>query len=219
MTQQLGWAPVLADQSGEVYVDTNQMVGGDGEESGSVHFPFGRHAADRRFSRQMGRYEAAVQAPTAQAPVTTAELYQQAAATGILKENQFFGLGAVGILAASNGVLTQQINRNLWGKALVLESDAPAFILVDQINIAGIPWAIGNAGAPLSMWSSVTTRHGISFGRKIGLTGQAVFLQFTNGDPGSGHQVSAGMVVDEINPDMMQNIMERLFLTAATGHY
>jgi hypothetical protein len=148
-----------------------------------------------------------------------ADVYQAAAASGMISENQFNGLGSTTLAASGTGTLSDTINRNLWGKSLVLNSDAPAQVLVTGITVAGLPVNIGALGAPLSMFSHDSTRFGISFGRRLALTGQTFLVNVTNIDTGSAHQVAGGIIADELNPYAMQKWMETMLLQAASNGF
>ncbi len=217
----VGSVPVYHDpQSGEVYVDPADAQVGEVEESGRVYWPFGKRAKGRRQAvretrRSYGREEA---------QESPADLYQAAAAQGMVQENQYDGLGYTSIAAAtgattpSTASIEDTVNRNLWAKSIVLDSDAPSQVLVTAITIAGLPIQIGNEGAPLSMFATNATRFGISFGRKLALVGQQIQVTLANIDTGSAHNASGGVIADEMNPYAMQRLWERMLLSAAVEY-
>lgn len=226
----IGQVPVYLDNNtGEVYVDPDDVgaAGYDDDGSGAL-FPFRRQRRaerlDTRISRLEGRREqlrGPAQAPAAQ-PI--ADVYQQAAASGMVTENQYNGLGAVTLPVAvgatfGTGFLQDTINRNLWGKSLVLDSDDPPSVLVTAISVAGLPVNVGSQGTPLSMFASDSTRFGISFGRRLALTGQTFRVDLANIDTGGTHDVSGGIIADELNPYAMQRWMEKMLLSAAVDGF
>lgn len=231
MSYQIGTVPVYADESGEVYVDPEDVGAMDDEEEAGVVWPFGRQARLSRIDRRIARLEsrraalmgpgvapAAAPAP-AEEPImeaAPADIYQAAAAAGMIQENQYNGLGSVAIAASGVGFLQDTINRNLWGKSLVLDSDSPASMLVTSITVAGLPVNVGAQGTPLAMFEKDSTRFGISFGRRLALTGQTFRVDLQNIDAGSAHNALGGIIADELNPYAMQRWMEHMLLTAAT---
>jgi len=232
----IGYAPMhLDDQTGEVWVNPNESVGSTDDDDGSdgvgrVYWPFGRQARLRRIGRRLDRLSARQErlAPTEEiaeeAPVISespADLYQAAAAQGMVQENQYNGLGFVTVPKGAPGAtatLSDTINRNLWGKSLVLDSDAPAVVLVTSITVAGLPINVGNKGTPLAMFATNSTRFGISFGRKLALVGQSVVVSLQNIDAGVDHIATGGIIADEMNPYAMQRLWEKMLLTAAVDY-
>lgn len=227
--------PAYADDDGKVFVQPEDLnidtgEGEDEEESGLV-WPFGRRARLRRIGRRearLGRREARLMSKLdyeeeEEEPVSyeqsPADVYQAAAAAGMISENQYNGLANVALLASGAGFLSDTVNRNLWGKSLVLDSDAPALVLVTGISVAGLPVNVGAKGAPLSMFSATSTRFGISFGRRLALTGQTFLVNLLNIDAGSGHVASGGIIADELNPYAMQKWMEYMLLQAAVNGF
>jgi hypothetical protein len=218
MPSEIGSVPLyLDDNTGEVFVDPEDV-----DETGIV-WPWSREARmrriDRRIDRNVGRRERLLskENPMNDAPI--ADVYQAAAAAGMITENQFNGLGSATVAASGTGTLSDTINRNLWGKSLVLDSDDPAMVLVTAITVAGLPLNVGARGAPLSMFQHDSTRFGISFGRRLALTGQTFQVNLSNIDAGSGHTVSGGIIADELNPYAMQKYMETMLLHAAAGGF
>lgn len=225
MAQMIGYVPAYADEAtGDIYVNPDAgIVGGhDEDDSGFL----GPRARLRRLERRGGRiaareakirnrlgYDADDDEP---AP---ADIYQAAAASGMVNENQFNGLGFVALAASAVGFISDTVNRNLWGKSLVLDSDDPSSILVTAISIAGLPINVGSQGTPLSMFKHDSTRFGISFGRKLGLVGQTILVNLQNIDAGAPHTVSGGIICDELNPYAMQTWMERMLLEAAVSGF
>lgn len=222
--QLVGYLPAYADQTGNMYVDTNAALVGDaaGGDDDSGLLGLGGGARLDRIERRIGRLQARRDRIASRRGIaaveddeTPADIYQAAAASGMLNENQYNGLGAVVLAASGTGNLSDVVNRNLWGKSMVLESDDPSSILVTGISIAGLPINVGSKGTPLSMFKHDSTRFGISFGRKLGLVGQTILVQLQNVDAGSGHTVSGGIICDELNPYAMQRWMEQMLLEAA----
>lgn len=223
----VGYLPAYADSAGQMFVDTQAaLVGdvgdvGDIDDSGRLGLGRGaRRAAriDRRIARleaRRARLGGGGGVAVVDDDESPADIYQAAAASGMLNENQYNGLGAVVLVASGTGNLSDVVNRNLWGKSMVLESDDPSAILVTGISIAGLPINVGSKGTPLSMFKHDSTRFGISFGRKLGLVGQTILVQLQNVDAGSGHTVSGGIICDELNPYAMQRWMEQMLLEAA----
>ena len=220
---QIGSVPLYADEaSGEVFVNpADAQVGSADEESGFLGPKDHLRRIDRRLSRLQHRRERVLEREhkheggqmSEHAP---ADLYQMAASSGMVQENQYNGLGFTSVAASGTGALTDTINRNLWGKSLVLDSDSPANMLVTSITIAGLPVNVGSTGTSLSMFATNSTRFGISFGRKLALTGQQFAVNLQNIDSGSAHNVTGGIIADELNPYAMQLWMEQMLLTAAT---
>lgn len=221
----VGNVPVHYDpQSGEVFVDPADAQVGDIDdvaESGRVYWPFGKRARGRRQVVRAARRGYAAPEVAEESP---ADLYQAAAAQGMVQENQFNGLGYASIAAASSstspgsGTIENTVNRNMWAKSIVLDSDAPSQVLVTAITIAGLPIQIGTEGAPLSMFATNSTRFGISFGRKLALVGQEIQVTFNNIDTSSAHTATGGVIADEMNPFAMQRLWERMLLTAAVEY-
>jgi hypothetical protein len=232
MPIQIGSVPLYADeQSGQVFVDQDDVAAStddDVEDESGAYFPVGQRLREghlKRVQRRIGRLqrrEGRVEERIARhggnvnMSVAPADLYQQAAASGMVQENQYDGLGSVSVAASSTNTLSDTINRNLWAKSLVLDSDSPSNILITSITVAGLPINVGAKGAPLSMFATNSTRFGISFGRKLALTGQTFAVNLANSDAGSAHLVSGGIICDELNPYAMQLWMEQMLLTAAT---
>jgi hypothetical protein len=228
----IGSVPLYEDfDTGEVFVDPD-----DAEESTEVGAFGDRRRArrinrlDRRMSRLGDRYErlggSVEEAPDYEYPqeksmqAAPADVYQAAAASGMINENQYNGLGwiSIGAMAAgvpTAGALQDTINRNLWGKSLVLDADSASQVIVTGISVAGLPVNVGAQGAPLSMFEKDSTRFGISFGRRLALTGQTFRVDLANIDAGSAHVVTGGIIADELNPYAMQRWMEIMLLQAA----
>lgn len=225
--QLAGYAPVFVNEAtGDIGVDTNAMVAGD-DDSGAVYRPRRFARRQRRLARQEGRLanrrarwgmaDAVVdEADEEDAPIL--DLYQQATALGAVTENQFDGLGSDSMTAGGTGQLSDTMNRNVWAKGFVLDSDDPPSVLVTSITIAGLPVNIGNEGAPLSLFASNSTRFGIQFGRRPILVGQRVVIDLLNIDS-SGHIASGVLVCDELNPYMTQQLWERVLVQAAVDMY
>jgi len=223
MPQIIGTVPVYADDNGEVFVDPAD-VDSDSEEAGFLGL--GKRARLSRIDRRLGRLERRrgrvlskfddyeEEVPMEAAP--QADVYQAAAAAGMISENQFNGLGNVSLVASGTGSLSDTINRNLWGKSLVLTSDAPDQVIVTGVTVAGLPVNVGSQGAPLSMFAHDSTRFGISFGRRLALTGQTFQVNLQNVDAGNAHNVNGGIIADELNPYAMQRYMESMLLAAAS---
>jgi hypothetical protein len=205
---QIGFAPVHMDQSGNMFVDTDNVQGYD--ESDGVGGPGRISRLARRQNRLARKYAAASADYVDEMP--TADLYQLAAAKGLLQENQFDGLGSVAVAASGTGSLTDTLNRDVWAKSLVLDSDDPTSILVTSVTVAGLPYNVGSKGAPLSSWGSTSTRFGISFGRRPIGVGQAVVVNVSNLDAGAAHTVTGNLIVDELAPYMVQRLRERTLL-------
>jgi hypothetical protein len=229
-TVQIGSVPLYADEAtGEVFVDpADAQVGSAADEDDSGFLGLGAKAKARRIEKRIARLQRRRDKVSSKQQegdgtmfdAAPADLYQLAASSGMVNENQFNGLGAVVVLkTGANATLQDTINRNLWGKSLVLDSDAPSVILVMAITIAGLPLNVGNQGTPLSMFATNSTRFGISFGRKLALTGQSVVVTLSNVDTANDHTVSGGIIADEMNPYAMQRWMEQMLLTAATSGF
>jgi hypothetical protein len=228
-TVQIGSVPLYADEAtGEVFVDPADAQVGSADEDDSGFLGLGAKAKARRIEKRIARLQRRRDKVSSKQQegdgtmfdAAPADLYQLAASSGMVNENQFNGLGSVVVLkTGANASLTDTINRNLWGKSLVLDSDAPSVILVMAITIAGLPLNVGNLGTPLSMFATNSTRFGISFGRKLALTGQSVVVTLSNVDTANDHTVSGGIIADEMNPYAMQRWMEQMLLTAATSGF
>lgn len=151
------------------------------------------------------------------------DIYSHAAAHGMLIEGQVNGLGVVmlprrGDGGPGRGELRDCINRNVWGKALVLDARDPASAVVTMITVAGLPVNVGNQGTPLSAFTSNSTSFGISFGRRLALTGQTIVVTLENYDTAE-NMVTGGLLCDEMNPYAMQKWMEQMLLEAAVGGF
>ena len=229
-TVQIGSVPLYADEAtGEVFVDpADASVGAvdeDDDESGFIGL--GKKARARRIEKRIARLQRRrekiadkLEGEPTMFEAAPADLYQLAAASGMVNENQYNGLGSVTVpKTGATATLSDTINRNLWGKSLVLDSDSPASVLVTAITVAGLPINVGNKGTPLSMFATNSTRFGISFGRKLALTGQTVVVTLVNIDAANDHTVSGGIIADEMNPYAMQRWMEQMLLTAATSGF
>lgn len=226
----IGQVPLYADEaSGNVFVDSADVGAATGDDESGAYWPLGPHRRERhlanierridrlqereeRVKGRMARHEGSGMLHS----VAPADLYQIAAASGMVQENQYDGLGSVSVAASGTNTLSDTINRNLWAKSLVLDSDSPSNILITSITVAGLPINVGSKGAPMSMFATNSTRYGISFGRKLALTGQTFAVNLANSDAGSAHIVSGGIIADELNPYAMQLWMEQMLLTAAT---
>jgi hypothetical protein len=152
------------------------------------------------------------------------DIYQAAAASGLVTENQFCGLGAIEIPARTEkgpGVAKLQdcINRNIWLKSIVLDgSDGQDHVLVSSIVVAGLPINVGNQATPLVMFSANSTRSGVSLGRRLSLVGQTVVVSLENHSDKPVF-VSGGIICDEMNPYAMQTWMEQMLLQAAVSGF
>lgn len=212
--EQIGSVPVYVDnETGDVFVDPAD-VGAMGQREEQTGF-IGRRGRVRRLRQRQertGRRLAAAGEGEDDAPIH--DLYQHAVALGAVTENQFQGIGYATIAATTAGFVASQCNRNLWGKGMVLDSDDAPSMTVTGMSVAGLPINIGAVGAPLSMFQHDSTRWGLTFGRRIALTGQIIRVDAFNNDS-SAHSLSAGVVADEMNPYMSQAIWERLLVQAA----
>jgi hypothetical protein len=226
----IGYAPVKQDSAGNLYADTGTIVaGGDADiygetdedsivETGRLGVRGARNARslDRRIARLEGRRARRMgDQDEVVADAMPQDLRQAAAAAGMLAENQFNGLGSSNSVAAgASGSITDTINRHIWAKSLVLDalSDQANF-LVTAITIAGLPFQIGSKGAPLKMFAQDSTRFGVSFGRRLALTGQTFAVTCTNVGAGAD-TFTGGLIVDELNPYAMQAFMEHMLLQA-----
>lgn len=218
----VGSVPVYLDEAtGDLVADVDSI-----DEGGAL---FQRNPARRaaRLQRRMGRiqgklaqlgYDGPEEMVESQEGEPILDLYQQATALGAVTENQFDGLGSTSIAASSTANLSDTLNRNVWAKGFVLDSDDPPSILVTGISVAGLPVNIGSSGAPLSMFANNSTRFGIQFGRRPILTGQRVVINLSNIDS-SVHVASGALVCDELNPYMTQQLMERVLVQAAVDMY
>lgn len=233
MSTMVGSAPVyLNEATGDLIADVNaigemgEMGEVDGVESGYVFQPRRARRRQRRLARidarrarlaqKWGMAEEADAGGDDDAPIL--DLYQQATALGAVTENQYDGLGSDSLAAGGTGQLADILNRNVWAKGFVLDSDDPPSILVTAITIAGLPVNIGSEGAPLSLFASNSTRFGIQFGRRPILVGQRVVIDLLNIDS-SGHIASGVLVCDELNPYMTQQLWERVLVQAAVDMY
>lgn len=218
MLQAVGQTTVFLDpQSGNLLVDPN-AVGDGGEDEGGAIFGGGRHLRNKyeRLKRKAARRGIQIDDDDDGAPEEKPiqDLYQHAVALGVVTENQFEGLGFASIAATTAGFIQDTVNRNLWGKGIVLDSDDAPSMTVTAITVAGLPINVGAAGAPLSMFQHDSTRFGITFGRRIALVGQVIRVDAFNNDS-SAHSLSGAVVADEMNPYMQQALWERLLVQAA----
>ena len=226
MNDVIGSVPVYVDESGAAYVDPSDI------ESGAL-FPARRERRlGRRLSR-LSRREARLQGKldddgddeevvqqTVQRMEQPADIYAAAAASGMITENQYEGLGSKSITGlGGTGELSDTVNRNIWVKSIVLDSDAPGgTMLITAITFAGLPVNVGSLGAPLRAFSHDSTRFGINFGRRLVLTGQQIRITFQNVDV-TAHFVSGTCISDELNPYAMQKWMEQVLLQAAVSGF
>jgi len=114
--------------------------------------------------------------------------------------------------ATPTGTLSDQINRTLWIRGIVLDSDSPGFVIVTAASVAGIPINVGSKGAPIRMWSHDSTRVSFEFAPRMAMVGQTVSVSVQNIDAAAGHSASGGLVADEINPFAFQRTMEAMLL-------
>ncbi|NDC64323.1 MAG: hypothetical protein EBZ59_10150 [Planctomycetia bacterium] len=230
MSTMVGSAPVyLNEATGDLIADVNaigEMGEVDGmDDSGAVFSPRRMRRGqrrlariDRRRARLAAKYGIAEETESDDSDAPILDLYQQATALGAVTENQYDGLGSDSLAAGGTGQLADILNRNVWAKGFVLDSDDPPSILVTAITIAGLPVNIGSEGAPLSLFASNSTRFGIQFGRRPILVGQRVVIDLLNIDS-SGHIASGVLVCDELNPYMTQQLWERVLVQAAVDMY
>jgi hypothetical protein len=220
----IGSVPLYADDAGAVYVDPDDVEGVGAlsprrERRLSRRLDrLGRRSArisDRLYDDEEVEVQAAVQKME-----EPADIYAAAAAGGMITENQYEGLGSATISAGGTGSLTDTVNRNIWVKSIVLDSDEAGvgFLLVTGITFAGLPLNVGSLGAPLRSFAHDSTRFGINFGRRLALTGQQIRITFSNVDS-SGHTVSGTCIGDELNPFAMQKWMEQMLLQAAVSGF
>lgn len=208
--------PVYQDEDGNLYADDESGRIGDGI----------RRFRGRGISRRMGRLEARQGRMDRRAGYEgedfnfnpSQDLRSVAASKGLINENQINGLGYVEVAANTSASLSDSLNRAMWIKGFVLDSDSPSAILVDGLFVAGLPMHIGNKGTPLSTFSGAATRFGIQFGAKLVSVGQTVQVDITNADTGSQHLVSGGVICDEMNPQLVQHYMEQTMLHALTSY-
>ena len=178
--------------------------------------------AEVREARQ-ARHMSAVQARSGVAQNVTAPGIDALAAAkqaGLVVQNQYNGLGNVALAAvggANTGTLTDTVNRTLWIRGSVLDSDASAYILVTSVTVAGIPINVGSKGTPLGMFARDATRFGMEFAPRLASVGQVVTVALTNLDAGAAHIATGGVIVDEINPYAFQRIMENTLLQSVAG--
>lgn len=213
----VGHAPIYINEAtGDIVADVDGME----EDSGAVYRPRRAARRQRKAARLQSRLArlgyTEVDEETEDEPIL--DLYQQATALGAVTENQFDGLGSVSIAAGDTDTIQDTLNRNVWAKGFILDSDDPPSILVTAITVAGLPVNIGSEGAPLSLFDSRSTRFGIQFGRRPILVGQQVVVTLANIDS-SVHIASGAMAVDELNPYMTQQLWERVLVQAAVDMY
>ncbi|MCX7020723.1 MAG: hypothetical protein NTW26_00345 [bacterium] len=206
----IGSVPVYYDaQTGALSID-------DEDVSGLVGGTRRQDRISRRINRLEGRAERLSSRQQQDTDVAPADVYQAAAARGMVTENQFNGLGSVNLVQGGTASLTDTCNRNMWIKSMVLDCTVPQDVLVTGISVAGLPINVGSKGAPISMFAKDSTRFGISFGRRLALTGQTVKVDFLHADAaGAADIVLGGLIVDELNPYAMQRWMEQMLLQAA----
>jgi hypothetical protein len=214
----VGYAPVHINQSGDIIADLGAM-----DDEGGALFRRNPERRSARINRRIGRLQSRLGPAVANDVDDTddepiLDLYQQATALGAVTENQFDGLGSATLAAAGTGSINDTLNRNVWAKGFVLDSDDPPSIGVTSITVAGLPVNIGSGSAPLSMFAANSTRFGIQFGRRPILVGQRVVVNFVNLDA-SSHFVQGALVCDELNPYMTQQLMERVLVGAAVDMY
>lgn len=209
-----------ADESGQLYVgdmDGSEGVGAllDREDRQYLRsIPAGPLRRAARHDLKADALRAKANAPS------VADVYQIASSQGLVQENQYNGIGSVSVALSSTGTLSDTFNRSIWAKSLVLDSpDGPGYLLVTAISIAGLPFNIGAKGTPLRMFNYDATRFGISFGRRMGLTGQTFSVSLSNIDNGGPHVATGGLVVDELNPWAQQKWMESTMINAALGGF
>jgi len=235
---------VIVDEYGDAWADVGALTD---EEAAMLRPRQVRRlqALDRRLDRVSDRLQrtrarfgmsAPAQAAPAQAApevgrnLSMADAYQIAAAQGMVKENQYDGLGRVAIPAASTAILTTTVNRSYWIKSFVFSSgySVPAgagggvlprgLVTVNAITIAGLPVNIGAQGAPAEMFSPDGTRFGLSFGRQFVQTGQIVQVTFQN-FAADAVSVTGGLIVDEVNPYAAQAWTQHAMINAAINGF
>lgn len=167
----------------------------------------------RREQALNARFGAAAASVSAQ---TGADSLASAKVAGLVTQNQYDGLGFVSMTASGGatptGTLSDQINRTLWIRGIVLDSDSPGFVIVTAASVAGIPINVGSKGAPIRMWSHDSTRVSFEFAPRMAMVGQTVSVSVQNIDAAAGHSASGGLVADEINPFAFQRTMEAMLL-------
>ena len=130
-------------------------------------------------------------------------LHSRLAALGQLSENQTASLGFVQAPPLTNGgpeerVLYFTVTRPTWVKSILVDSDAPALVLVSFITISGLPMNIGDKGAPASMFAVNSTRWGFAGGARFMGAGTQIRVGVCSIDAASSHAVSGGAIVDEL---------------------
>lgn len=221
----IGYAPVYEDNSGAMFVDPDGVeVGGD-DESGAIGIG-PRHRLGR-LQKRIGRLQAredSIQARLGMADdssgptVYNADLRALAAQKGLLVENQYNGLGEITALAAAGtSSLTDNLNRDCWIKSLVLSSDVPAVTQVTGILVAGVPLNIGSKGMPMEAFARDSVRFGISFGRRLVRSGQAVNVGIKNISAATAINVQGGLICDEMASYLVSGVAEAGMLAAING--
>lgn len=147
------------------------------------------------------------------------DVFRAAQAAGMVRKNQFNGLGVVILKPGETGVLQDTLNRNVRIKRCVLDvapgADevppgwAETQVLVNRITVAMLPIDMGS-DMPLC---AVNDSQILS--RTLVLLGQTVSIHLTNP---TEHLmiVSGGLKVDELNPYWAQQQYENAILQAAT---
>lgn len=222
----IGYAPVYRDHSGAMYVDPDGVqIGNVEDEAGFLRLGNAQKQASRLHNRierlelreqQLARQGGPV--PPEQGPtVYNADLRAIAAQKGLIVENQFNGLGSATVVASGTGTLTDNMNRDCWIKSLVLSSDVTAVTAVTTITVAGIPINIGSKSMPMEAFSRDSVRFGISFGRRLVRSGQAVTVGLSNISAATSINVQGGLICDEMAAYLVQGVAEAGLLAAVNG--
>lgn len=234
MNDIVGSVPLYATESGTLYVDQGDINDG----VGSIEPRDRGSRRDRRTTRKLarlGKRETRLlarleddedDAQVSEVDTVTrrmevpADIYAAAAANGMITESQYEGLGSASIAALGTGALSDTVNRNIWVKSIVLDSevDGIGFLLVTAITFAGLPVNVGSLGAPLRTFSHDSTRFGINFGRRLVSVGQQIRITFSNVGA-AAYVVSGDAICDELNPYAAQKWMEQMLLQAAVSGF
>lgn len=221
--------PLYRDHTGALQADLDgiDLSGADG--SGALKMGQQRHLGrlHNRIERLQGR-EQQLQSQLASQPgesgptVYNADLRALAAQKGLIQENQFDGLGFITTLAGSSGAtinssLTDNLNRDCWIKSMVMSASSTSIVGVTAITVAGVPINIGSKTMPLETFIATSVRFGISFGRRLVRSGQAVTVSVTNISNATNTDCQAGLICDEMASYLVAGVAEAGLLAAVNG--
>ena len=216
-------APVYDDGSGQLYADTGSLVSVDdvGEmDTGAI----GERAAERRIGvleRKLRRLKSQWGGRDDDAPETNTMAANSAhdtlSAAGLINRHNYIGLDRIAVPTTSAATLTKSAERNIWAKAIVLQSTGgsnASELVVTAVKFAGIPITIGDGGIPVQMFDYQNTRYGFATNKPV-QTGQNITVDFYNYHSATIN-VTGGLIADEVDPGVQARLAEVDLIRAAT---